>query len=54
MRQDRHVNNRGKDFLEDFRALLKSDLWQCLPQKTREEILVLLAEYREDYAEQKH
>jgi len=53
MRQERHMDHPRNNHLEDFRALLKSDYWECLPQKTREEILIILAEYRGEYAKEK-
>ena len=51
MHQERHLDHPQKDFIKEFEILVNSGYWLHLPQKTKEDILSMLAEYRDDYAE---
>lgn len=51
MHQERHVDHPRKDFVEELRTLINSGYWLHIPQKTKEDILSMLAEYRGDYIE---
>ena len=46
MARKRHKDRSCKDFLEDFLMLRESDVWSCLPTKTKKGILTLLDECR--------
>lgn len=46
MVRERCHDARRRAYLDEFQVLMESDYWRCLPQKTRQAIATMLAEYR--------